>query len=345
MASNGRLRTSDLTPISAKFHTHGTTAYLRADAADSFLRVAHAFERRFGKRLVAMSFYRPMSDQVRIFLKNYYRYSGRRRAGTTDRSYRGSTYRRRSGMSPVASPGYSNHGLGTTVDFNSGVQVRGSAEHQWMHSVATQHGWDWSAGRRVNEPWHWEYVPSKDRKRGAPKASGSGSAPSSQKSTVADLAESQRKLLRLGYKPGPLDGKLGPSTRSAAKIFQRDVGLKVDGIPGPSTRKALDSMATIAENIETILFHTKYIDTKPSHVERRLKAELPALIWDHRIGLKGPEFEGKTSTPGTKVAWLDHERETGEKNIVAEVRQLQLDQDEINDKLDKVLALLASDSA
>lgn len=104
-------------------------------------------------------------------------------------------------------------------------------------------------------------------------------------------------------------------------------------------------MATIAENIETILFHTKYIDTKPSHVEDRLKAELPALIWNHRIGLKGSGFEGKTSTPGTKVAWLDHERETGEKNIVAEVRQLQLDQDEINAKLDQILALLASDSA
>lgn len=249
--ANGRIPTSAMSPIPAVFHTHGTTAYLRADAADAFLRVAYAFEQSFGKRLVAMSFYRPQSDQIRIFLKNYYRYNGARRPGTTDRSFNGSTYRKRAGMSPVASPGHSNHGMGTTVDFNSGVQIRGSAEHKWMHSVATQHGWDWTAGRRVNEPWHWEYVPSKDRKRGAPKASGSGSAGPS--TTVADLATTQATLTTLGYEPGPVDGKLGTTTTTAVKAFQRDAGAKADGIPGPTTRTHLEAAVSTLNDIKKIV--------------------------------------------------------------------------------------------
>ena len=31
----------------------------------------------------------------------------------------------------------------------------------------------------------------------------------------------QRKLKRLGYDPGPIDGRLGPSTRAAIRRFQR----------------------------------------------------------------------------------------------------------------------------
>ena len=31
----------------------------------------------------------------------------------------------------------------------------------------------------------------------------------------------QRKLKRLGYDPGPIDGRLGPSTRAALRRFQR----------------------------------------------------------------------------------------------------------------------------
>lgn len=296
--ANGRIPTSAMSPIPAVFHTHGTTAYLRADAADAFLRVAYAFEQRFGKRLVAMSFYRPQSDQIRIFLKNYYRYNGARRPGTTDRSFNGSTYRKRAGMSPVASPGYSNHGMGTTVDFNSGVQIRGSAEHRWMHSVATQHGWDWTAGRRVNEPWHWEYVPSKDRKRGAPKASG-GTVPAKDQTTVADLATTQKLLASLGYKPGPVDGKLGTTTTNAVKAFQRDAGLKADGIPGPTTRKALADMSTIKEDLEYIKAR---LDTKLSHVEQRT----PANVLDAPIKLEGID-KGKTSTLRTRTAWGNHE--------------------------------------
>lgn len=244
--ANGRLNTKNLTAIPAAYHTHGTTAYLQADAADAFLRVAAAFQAQFGKRLVAMSFYRPHADQVRIFLKNYYRVNRARRL-KTDRSFNGSTYALRSGMAPVASPGYSNHGFGTTVDFNSGVQTRGSREHDWMLAQGTRYGWDWAEGSRIGEPWHWSYVASKDRMKGASIAP-TPSKPYAPPVAVKDLTDTQAQLTALGYSPGPVDGSLGPSTRAAVTTYQKDRGLAADGSPGPTTRKALSAdMATLKD--------------------------------------------------------------------------------------------------
>ena len=308
--ANGRLDTDDLSPIPAGFHTHGTTAYLRADAAASFLRLAAAFEQRFGKRLVAMSFYRPLSDQVRIFLKNYFRVD-RKRSRKTDRTYQGSTYQLRAGMAPVASPGYSNHGLAITVDFNSGVQTRGSKEHDWMLSTGTKYGWDWTEGRRIGEPWHWSYMSSKDRMKGAPKAP----TPTNNAAaiTVADLAETQRKLLALGYAPGPLDGSLGPSTRAAVKTYQTDRGLTADGSPGPTTRKALDQDMTTLKNVEAKLDRAIAIATENQKRINTIRSqtaptELQRAIWGLGGGANAPmigrRLEGGKEYPETTLGSL-----------------------------------------
>jgi hypothetical protein len=53
------------------------------------------------------------------------------------------------------------------------------------------------------------------------------------------IGKVQRALVRLGYRPGPVDGVLGPRTRHAVRQFQEDRHLRVDGIPGPQTRRAL----------------------------------------------------------------------------------------------------------
>jgi hypothetical protein len=53
------------------------------------------------------------------------------------------------------------------------------------------------------------------------------------------IGEVQRALVRLGYRPGPVDGVLGPRTKRAVRQFQEDRHLRVDGIPGPQTRHAL----------------------------------------------------------------------------------------------------------
>jgi peptidoglycan hydrolase-like protein with peptidoglycan-binding domain len=51
----------------------------------------------------------------------------------------------------------------------------------------------------------------------------------------------QRMLKRLSFDPGPIDGVFGPHTTSAVKAFQAFMTIKVDGIVGPITWKALRS--------------------------------------------------------------------------------------------------------
>ncbi|WP_457621446.1 peptidoglycan-binding domain-containing protein [Persephonella sp.] len=58
-------------------------------------------------------------------------------------------------------------------------------------------------------------------------------------STGEEVKKIQRKLKKLGYYRGPIDGIFGGGTESAVKNFQRDNGLVVDGIVGSKTWKAL----------------------------------------------------------------------------------------------------------
>jgi glycosyltransferase XagB len=53
------------------------------------------------------------------------------------------------------------------------------------------------------------------------------------------VREVQRRLHRLAYRPGPVDGLFGPRTERAVRRFQRAEGLKVDGIVGPVSLAAL----------------------------------------------------------------------------------------------------------
>ena len=58
----------------------------------------------------------------------------------------------------------------------------------------------------------------------------------------------QTKLKRWGYYKGGVDGIFGSKTREAVKYFQRRNGLKVDGIVGPATLKALGISSTSGSN-------------------------------------------------------------------------------------------------
>ena len=57
------------------------------------------------------------------------------------------------------------------------------------------------------------------------------------------VKECQNMLIKLGYSVGSTgaDGKFGKNTQAAVKKFQKDWGLKVDGIVGPATWKMLES--------------------------------------------------------------------------------------------------------
>lgn len=56
--------------------------------------------------------------------------------------------------------------------------------------------------------------------------------------TVADV---QRALVKAGFDPGPVDGRLGKKTKSAIKDFQRKNNLNADGVVGEKTWQLLKS--------------------------------------------------------------------------------------------------------
>lgn len=57
-----------------------------------------------------------------------------------------------------------------------------------------------------------------------------------------DVADLQRRLSTLGFDAGRVDGILGERTERALADFQRNAGLTVDGICGPTTIESLDRM-------------------------------------------------------------------------------------------------------
>ena len=54
-----------------------------------------------------------------------------------------------------------------------------------------------------------------------------------------DIKALQEALDICGCSPGRHDGKMGPTTRSAIREFQKKAGIGVDGSVGPETRQAL----------------------------------------------------------------------------------------------------------
>ena len=53
------------------------------------------------------------------------------------------------------------------------------------------------------------------------------------------VQQMQQALVSLGYSTGGVDGKYGPTTEKAVRQFQRDNGLKVDGVAGNQTQSLL----------------------------------------------------------------------------------------------------------
>ncbi|MFE2421865.1 peptidoglycan-binding protein [Streptomyces hokutonensis] len=54
-----------------------------------------------------------------------------------------------------------------------------------------------------------------------------------------EVAEAQCLLRRAGFSPGGIDGDFGPLTLGAVRALQQHAGLRVDGMVGPQTWKAL----------------------------------------------------------------------------------------------------------
>ena len=61
--------------------------------------------------------------------------------------------------------------------------------------------------------------------------SGSSGGPPGSAYDEGTVRNIQAGLQRLGYDPGPADGRFGPQTETAIRRFQQDNGLPIDGQP------------------------------------------------------------------------------------------------------------------
>ena len=67
-------------------------------------------------------------------------------------------------------------------------------------------------------------------------------------STGQEVKSLQKKLSQIGYSVGSIDGKFGPTTEQALKRFQKNRGIKVDGIFGTETAKELKRVSSESKN-------------------------------------------------------------------------------------------------
>jgi len=155
VSRNGLLTSRELGAIP------GTSHRVRKDLVVQTAALRAAFAKRFGKPLELTDSYRPYSVQERIFRQ---RYTTSRVTGIDPRWWNGAQWWRLPGNASAATPGTSNHGWGTAIDWASRVNVGGSAEQKWMAANASRFGWTWPTWARnpanaFYEPWHYEATP------------------------------------------------------------------------------------------------------------------------------------------------------------------------------------------
>ena len=115
----------------------------------------------------------------------------------------------------------------------------------------------------------------------------------------------QRRLRALGQRPGPVDGRYGPRTRSAVERFQRANGQPVSGVLSPATVAALaraDSNQPARRAIET------RSGTEPRERGRRPASRAESSAADDRADRSMPTAVLGQSRTSTKEA-LDDRKE------------------------------------
>lgn len=83
----------------------------------------------------------------------------------------------------------------------------------------------------------------------------------SRGSNGPEVKELQLRLTQLGYGVGTIDGKFGTKTEWALKSFQKDHGLKVDGLAGTQTVKELKRLTEQSTNGTGKAVGFKNVDT------------------------------------------------------------------------------------
>ncbi len=151
--SNGMIDTSTLTMVPGQ-----SSLRLTAAAAASWGRLRAAVQAAHGWTPTLTDAYRDYATQERIFRE---RYTSTYLSGRPTKRWNGATWYLRSRRATAATPGTSNHGLGTTVDI-TGLGGFNGARYRELAAIAGSHGWNNIEGRSISEAWHWTHVPTSD---------------------------------------------------------------------------------------------------------------------------------------------------------------------------------------
>jgi DNA invertase Pin-like site-specific DNA recombinase/peptidoglycan hydrolase-like protein with peptidoglycan-binding domain len=103
----------------------------------------------------------------------------------------------------------------------------------------------------------------------------------------------QRKLRRLGHRPGPVDGLYGPLTEGSVRRFQHAARVQVDGIVGPRTSQALVTAGQrlrVAQRAQNRRVAERRRVAKRKTVKRRVQAAMANLF---AVGLRPETVRGE----------------------------------------------------
>ena len=91
---------------------------------------------------------------------------------------------------------------------------------------------------------------------------------------LIDPFDVQQALAQAGYYQGPIDGIIGRNTQAALRAFQKDQGLKADGICGPKTWARLQPYAHIESKSGGDLSMNPMVEEAPPGVMEQEDREL-----------------------------------------------------------------------
>ena len=128
--------------------------------------------------------------------------------------------------------------------------------------------------------------------------------------SAAEVRAIQTELVGAGYSVGSygVDGSYGDGTGTAVQQLQTDLGLTADGVWGPATQEALMTLKTQIDQIHNLVVERGYLDTKISHVEKRILDGIPNRVWGIGGGKDAPmisrRFEKGKEYPETTLGSL-----------------------------------------
>ena len=109
--------------------------------------------------------------------------------------------------------------------------IRGAGERSRKQAEAEAHQRQEAERQRIAQKQQQAEIERLKAQQAAQTAPPVNAAPASPGADTTLVVEVQKSLIRLGYDPGAVDGKLSPSTVSAIKQYQAKKGLLEDGNP------------------------------------------------------------------------------------------------------------------